>query len=111
MGKVVFTIPLLGYVANFVQNPPGRVLTLGICGSLALLFFLPDILDKILKEEKEDKDENESEADKDGEGEDGACGDSTESPPENQLENPTDETVPTDNSDDLKKSDTSVENF
>ena len=55
LGKVVFTIPLLGYIANFVQNPPGRVITLGICVALLALFFLPDLLDKWIKEDAEEK--------------------------------------------------------
>ncbi len=30
-GKPVFSIPLLGYVAHFVQNPPGKYVSLVIC--------------------------------------------------------------------------------
>lgn len=31
IGKPVFSIPIIGYIANFVQNPPGRYISLGIC--------------------------------------------------------------------------------
>ena len=35
-GKPIFSIPLLGYVASFVQNPPGKYVTIGICAFLIL---------------------------------------------------------------------------
>lgn len=68
LGKVVFTVPLLGYIANFVQNPPGRVMTLGICVALLVLFFLPDWLDKWIKDGTDEEtnagtDETDGEAD------------------------------------------------
>ena len=31
IGKPVFSIPLLGYVANFVQNPPGKYICIVVC--------------------------------------------------------------------------------
>jgi signal peptidase len=34
IGKPIFTIPYLGYLANFVQNPPGRYIALGACAFL-----------------------------------------------------------------------------
>lgn len=52
LGKPVFTIPVLGYVANFVQNPPGLYVTIAACALLLLLVFLPDILGGKKKEEK-----------------------------------------------------------
>ena len=36
VGKPVFTVPLLGYIAHFVQNPPGKYVTIAIC--VILLF-------------------------------------------------------------------------
>ena len=53
LGKVVGTIPLLGYVSDFVQNPPGTYITLGAVFVLILAVFLPDIFSnaKALKEE------------------------------------------------------------
>ena len=53
LGKVIFTVPLLGYIAWFVQNPPGSYITIGIGVILVLLTFLPELLDKL--EEKEAK--------------------------------------------------------
>lgn len=43
IGKPVFSIPYLGYVSNYIQNPPGKYAA--ICGGaiLILLVFLPDI--------------------------------------------------------------------
>ena len=35
-GKPLFSIPLLGYVAHFVQNPPGKYVSIGICIFLVL---------------------------------------------------------------------------
>ena len=43
LGKVVGTIPLLGYVSEFVQNPPGTYITLGAAMLMVLAVFLPDI--------------------------------------------------------------------
>lgn len=39
-GKPVFTIPYLGYLAHFVQNPPGRYLSLAICILLIIMTFM-----------------------------------------------------------------------
>ena len=44
LGKVVGTIPLLGYVSDFVQNPPGTYITLGVAAVVVLAVFLPDIV-------------------------------------------------------------------
>ena len=35
-GKPLFSIPLLGYVAHFVQNPPGKYVTIVICVILVI---------------------------------------------------------------------------
>jgi len=43
-GKPVFTIPFLGYVANFVQNPPGIYLSIGGCIILLILMFMSDLI-------------------------------------------------------------------
>lgn len=43
IGTPVFTIPYLGYVANYVQNPPGRYVSIAAAAILLLLVFLPDI--------------------------------------------------------------------
>lgn len=48
LGMPVFTIPLLGYVAVFIQNPPGSYFVIGILASLLILAFMPDLLNKLL---------------------------------------------------------------
>ena len=46
IGKVQFSIPLLGYVADFIQNPPGTYIAIAAGAVLAILVFLPDFLPK-----------------------------------------------------------------
>ena len=57
IGKPVFTIPILGYIADFVQKPPGTFLVIGIC---ALLVFLSTLSELIFGEEKIEKTDSES---------------------------------------------------
>ena len=45
VGTPIFTIPYLGYLANFVQNPPGIYVAIAFCAFLVLLAFLPDLFD------------------------------------------------------------------
>ena len=54
LGKVVGTIPLLGYVSDYVQNPPGTYIALCAAIILVLAVFLPDIIGnaKALKAEE-----------------------------------------------------------
>lgn len=47
IGVPVFTIPLLGYVANFVTNPPGMYIALAGVAVLLLLTFVPDLIKKV----------------------------------------------------------------
>ncbi len=44
IGRPVFTIPYLGYVADFVQNPPGTYIAVAVGILVILLAFLPDII-------------------------------------------------------------------
>ena len=37
VGKPLFSIPFLGYVAHFVQNPPGKYYALGVCLFLVIV--------------------------------------------------------------------------
>ena len=62
LGKVVGTIPLLGYVSDFVQNPPGTYITLGAAAILVLAVFLPDIIGGIRDVKVESKPEPEQTA-------------------------------------------------
>lgn len=59
IGKPIFAIPLLGYVSNWVQNPPGIYIAVG--GGLVLLLavFLPDIIGGFRKKETENREESE----------------------------------------------------
>jgi signal peptidase len=57
LGKVVGTVPLLGYVSNFVQNPPGTYITIGAVAILILAVFLPDIFSSARELKKEDEPE------------------------------------------------------
>lgn len=44
IGVPQFKIPLLGYVSDFIQNPPGMYITLAMGIVLILAVFLPDII-------------------------------------------------------------------
>lgn len=46
LGVVDFSIPLLGYVSDFIQNPPGMYITIAAGAVLIILVFLPDFLPK-----------------------------------------------------------------
>ncbi len=41
IGKPVFSIPYLGYVAGYIQHPPGTYVALGIGALLLVLAFIP----------------------------------------------------------------------
>ncbi len=54
LGSPIFAIPYLGYVASFIQHPPGTYFAIAIGAIVLLQVFLPDLIfpdDK--KEEKE----------------------------------------------------------
>ena len=51
VGTPVFTIPRLGYLADYIQHPPGMYVALSAGAVLILLVFLPDLFSK--EEEKE----------------------------------------------------------
>ena len=52
LGKPIFHIPILGYLAYFVQNPPGSYLAIGMCAVIVLLTFVPDLIDKLYEEDE-----------------------------------------------------------
>lgn len=58
IGTPVFTIPQLGYVADYVQNPPGTYIAISAGAILLLLVFLPDLFGP---DEKKKKDKDEAE--------------------------------------------------
>lgn len=43
IGTPVFTIPYLGYIANYIQNPPGTYIAISAGAILLLLVFIPDL--------------------------------------------------------------------
>lgn len=43
IGMPVFSIPYLGYVSNYIQNPPGTYMAIAVGAILLLLMFLPDL--------------------------------------------------------------------
>ncbi len=52
IGVPKFSIPKLGYVSDFVQNPPGMYITIAVGVLLIFLVFLPDIMNRKKKEEQ-----------------------------------------------------------
>ena len=59
LGKPVFSIPLLGYVSNWVQNPPGVYIAVGGGILLLLAVFVPDMVAGFRKKESENNHESE----------------------------------------------------
>ncbi len=59
IGSPVFSIPYLGYVSNYIQNPPGMYIAIAAGAILILLVFLPDLFedDKKKKPTPEKKEE------------------------------------------------------
>ena len=55
IGVPRFSIPKLGYVSNFVQNPPGTYIIICAGIILILLVFLPDMIGKKKMDEKDSK--------------------------------------------------------
>ena len=53
IGTPVFTIPYLGYVANYIQNPPGTYVAIAAGAILLLLVFLPDLFSDEPSRERE----------------------------------------------------------
>ena len=54
IGKPVFMIPLLGYVAYYIQHPPGMYIALAVGAIILALAFLPDIFAKSDKNKKKE---------------------------------------------------------
>ena len=51
IGVPQFSIPKLGYVSDFVQNPPGMYITIGVGIILILIVFVPDMIGKKKKDD------------------------------------------------------------
>lgn len=54
IGVPQFAIPKLGYVSDFVQNPPGMYITVALGVVLILIVFLPDLIGKKKPSAEED---------------------------------------------------------
>lgn len=54
IGSPIFSLPKMGYVANYIQNPPGTYIAISGGAILMLLVFLPDLFADD-EEEKADK--------------------------------------------------------
>lgn len=61
IGVPQFSIPLLGYVSDFIQHPPGMYITIGVGGLLIIAVFLPDMIGKKKVVEEESKEEKKEE--------------------------------------------------
>ena len=57
IGKPIFSIPYLGYVSNYIQNPPGMYVAMAAGAILILLVFLPDLFEDDKKKETSEKKE------------------------------------------------------
>ncbi|MBR2047601.1 MAG: signal peptidase I [Oscillospiraceae bacterium] len=52
IGVPQFSIPLLGYVSDYIQHPPGMYVAIGVVAVLFAAAFLPDLVQK--KDKKEE---------------------------------------------------------
>lgn len=58
IGKPVFKIPVLGYIAYYIQHPPGMYIAIAAGAILLILVFLPDLFKSDKKETKKLPDSN-----------------------------------------------------
>lgn len=64
IGSPIFSLPKMGYVANYIQNPPGTYVAISAGALLLLLVFLPDLFGEDDKEEKPAKKAKKTSAEK-----------------------------------------------
>ena len=67
VGTPVFSIPKLGYVADYIQNPPGTYIAISVGAIALLLLFLPELIGAMTEKEEtkeEKKEEGTSEKEK-----------------------------------------------
>ena len=55
IGSPVFMIPKLGYVASYIQKPPGLYIAISVSAVLLMLVFLPDLFAEDAGEEQKPK--------------------------------------------------------
>ena len=64
VGKPVWSLPKMGFVANYIQNPPGSYISISVGAVLMLLVFLPDLFDGDESREEKPAGEEAPKADK-----------------------------------------------
>ena len=52
IGRPSFTIPYMGYMVNYIQNPPGRYIAIAVAAVILLLIFIPDLFDDSKKKSR-----------------------------------------------------------
>lgn len=62
IGTPIFSIPYLGYIADYIQHPPGMYITISAGAVLLLLVFLPDVFADDGKDEKKPRREKKTQA-------------------------------------------------
>ena len=62
IGTPIFSIPYLGYIADYIQHPPGMYIAISAGAVLLLLVFLPDIFADDGKDEKKPRREKKTQA-------------------------------------------------
>lgn len=62
IGTPVFTIPYLGYVSDYIQNPPGMYVAIAVGAILILLVFLPDLFEDDKKKKEKTPESSEAAA-------------------------------------------------
>jgi len=55
LGKAIFSIPLLGYLANYIQTSPGNIVAICIAVSLIIIVIIIDMLTEEEMKQKKDK--------------------------------------------------------
>ena len=55
IGTPVFSIPKLGYLANYIQHPPGTYVAISAGAAVLLLMFLPELIGMMRGDGEEDK--------------------------------------------------------
>lgn len=61
IGKPVFTIPMMGYIVDYVQHPPGTYMAIAVGAVLLMIIILPDLwMDAVEAEKKENEQQEES---------------------------------------------------
>ena len=61
IGTPIFTIPVLGYVATYIQNPPGTYVAVSVAAIMLALVFVPDLFSDDKKKRSKDASEESEE--------------------------------------------------